>query len=103
MTHWKTHKPQCAKWQEFNKKKDQQETDGEACNTVIPFLNQYSKEIDWDEYAPEKKERMQSEEGQREYIHDAMKTAKEVHKWSRLLLICERMFGMCHRITLQCI
>lgn len=34
------HKTQCAKWQEFKKKKDQQEKNDEACETVSSLLNQ---------------------------------------------------------------
>mmetsp|Transcript_3598 Transcript_3598/g.5487 ORF Transcript_3598/g.5487 Transcript_3598/m.5487 type:complete len:411 (+) Transcript_3598:149-1381(+) len=78
--HWKKHKAQCAKWQELKKKKDTQGSDDEECEIVSLFLKKYSKEIDWDGYQPEKKERMKSEEGQKEHIRDAMKTAKEAHK-----------------------
>ena len=79
--HWKKHKTQCASWQELKKKKDKQEKDDEACETISSFLHQYSKEIDWDGYQPEKKERMKGEEGQKEHIRDAIKTAKEVRKF----------------------
>ena len=79
--HWKKHKAQCAKWQEVKKKKkDKQGSDDETCEIMSSFLTKYSKEIDWDGYQPEKKERMKSEEGQKEHIRDAMKTAKEAHK-----------------------
>jgi len=79
--HWKKHKAQCAKWQELKKKKDTQGSDDEECEIVSLFLKKYSKEIDWDGYQPEKKERMKSEEGRKEHIRDAMKTAKEMHKF----------------------
>jgi hypothetical protein len=42
-------------------------------------------DLDWDEYSPEKKERMKSEEGRKEYIRDAMNTANEVNKFRRSL------------------
>jgi hypothetical protein len=89
--HWKTHKSQCADLQEFQrknsqwKKKDQQEKDHEDIERMSSFFKKFSMDLDWDEYSPEKKERMKSEEGRKEYIRDAMNTAHEVNKFRRSL------------------